>query len=196
MLIQNGAELEFTSTEGCSALLASCCFNQPGTAQLLIKMGAKLNSVDFKGRSALMLACCYNEPKAAELLIKKGAEINLVDKIGWSALMYACRFDQPETTALLIQEGAKLDLVDVNGMSALMLACFDPYNNRTESAMLKSLQYCYVGGANIQLSTSRNYYFAGINNVNKGSVVLDIARLFGPYSVVDFLEVISGPAGS
>ena len=95
LLINNGANVNETKTDGTTALMSSIIQNS-------------INHGDGKG---------------AELLIKNGADVNIKDIYGRTALMYAAQNDeQGNILTLIIVSGGSLNDKDMDGNTALLYA--------------------------------------------------------------------------
>ena len=134
LLLQNGADKDFQTTDGFSALVFACK-GSGLAAQVLLKAGANpdLRTIAHPvlgtegGMTALYLACCRT-PYAEELvklLLKYHADPNISSDDGRTPLMAACNFRQYRVIPLLLQAGANVNSqTDHNSgkATALMIA--------------------------------------------------------------------------
>lgn len=113
MLIENGAEINYASPDGATALLLAVKNDNLEQVRLLLENKAEPNIVDkSNGYSALMLA--KNE-EVAYLLLKAGANPNFVAENGTTALSKAAKENNRNRLNLLQQFGAQINWSDVIG---------------------------------------------------------------------------------
>ena len=113
MLIENGAEINYTAPDGATALLLAVKSDNFELVRLLLDNKAEPNITDkTSGYSALMLA--KNE-EIAYLLLKFGANPNFVAKDGTTALSKAAKENNRNRLNLLQQFGAQINWSDVIG---------------------------------------------------------------------------------
>ena len=117
LLLQNGADKDFQSTDGFSALMHACRRGSVITAWVLIKAGANPNLKTIAhpvlgtegGMTALYLVCCLYAEDTVKLLLEYHADPNISSDDGRTPLMTACFFRQYKVVNLLLQKGAKVN---------------------------------------------------------------------------------------
>lgn len=132
LLLQNGADKDFQSINGYSALMFACKAGSVITAQVLLKAGANpdLRTIAHPvsgtegGMTALNVVCylpIYAED-IVKLLLKYNADPNISSDDGRTPLMVACFLRQHNVVHLLLQAGAKVNLQTDHNATALLLA--------------------------------------------------------------------------
>jgi ankyrin repeat protein len=111
-LIENGADVNATDTDGRTVLMHAIITNQTDIAMLLIAKGADVNARGPSEVTPLMLAAENGETDVVTLLIDDGADVNAVNSYGLTVLMYAKeppipKASNPEIVNLLVKAGAK-----------------------------------------------------------------------------------------
>jgi len=92
-LIDNGADIDYLSSDGVSILDEAVIF---GDIEILTYLTEEKN-LDItctkrkSGFTPFMQCCCYNKLEVAEFIVKKGIDIHAKDKMGMSALDYTKR---------------------------------------------------------------------------------------------------------
>ena len=81
-LIEAGAALDETNSDGNTALLRAACENRAELASVLIKVGAKLDVQNVDGYSALVLAKRRGNKAIVDSLQAAGADPSLVTRLG------------------------------------------------------------------------------------------------------------------
>ena len=144
LLLQNGADKDFQSTDGYSALMFACKAGNVLTARVLIKAGANPNLKTIAhavlgtegGVTALYLVCCLYAEDTVKLLLEYHADPNISSDDGRTPLMAACFFRQYKVVNLLLQAGANVNSQTDHNQgkpTALMIAV---YANDTTSVSL------------------------------------------------------------
>lgn len=117
-LLDKGADLNFVTDEGETALYVALNKKHNGIATILLNKGANKNV-------ALMPASWRGDVASSVFLLQHGANINYMGGIGgvkWTPLMHAAYHGHKELTISLLKNGANLDTL-TNGMeTALSLA--------------------------------------------------------------------------
>lgn len=132
MLLAKGANLEFKTKKGATALMESMgiksqsgCSNADRIIQTLLEAGANVNAKDKDGQTALMR--CPGK-LAIKALLDKGAEINAKDNNGLTALMVAVQCNSYfEDVPTLLSHGADVNIKNTEGKTALILAAMGTY---------------------------------------------------------------------
>jgi ankyrin repeat protein len=124
--IEAGADVNFASPGGLTALLSAAAFNQNvEAASALIEAGANIEAVESRfGLNALMLAASHNPlPEMIDFLISKGISIDYQNFQGGSALIQAASSNpNPAVTEALVKAGADVNGTDSLGATPLMHA--------------------------------------------------------------------------
>ena len=96
LLINHGANIESTDSDGYTALMIANLRAQYEILTLLINKGAAMNTQNNDGSTALMNAISEHFFENVELLLKNGADLlDLKDNQGYTALMHALTYDEP-----------------------------------------------------------------------------------------------------
>lgn len=107
LLLDRGIDVNATSSDGQTALMAASRGCKPETAALLIERGANVNAATKNLATALIYACDHWDISVAKLLLAKGADPNVKATYGDSPLIHAVRRNNGELTLLLKAHGAK-----------------------------------------------------------------------------------------
>jgi len=86
ILIDAGAELNYTNLDGSTALQTATAFGKTDVAKILINAGADLNSINKDGSTALISAAFFCRVKIVKALLEKGADKTIKNKRGKTAL--------------------------------------------------------------------------------------------------------------
>ena len=129
VLLNLGADVNLTATEGSNALMFAASVGEPCKAVIrkLLDSGININARDKAGKTALFKRTeeCFGRtpPDLMRLLIDLGADVNITTNSGETPLMQACRHNTIEAATLLCDNGANLDAVELGlGTTALMYA--------------------------------------------------------------------------
>ncbi|MCB1173836.1 MAG: ankyrin repeat domain-containing protein [Leptospiraceae bacterium] len=119
--LAKGANINYQTDRGHTALMFSVKADCEDCVELLIKKGANLNLVaKANNQTALMLAIQEDKFSIAEMLVQAGAEINIIPKGGYPALVYAIKAGNEDLIDALLQHGADLSQpVSKNGYTYL-----------------------------------------------------------------------------
>ncbi len=157
LLIDSGADVNFKSRTGKTALFAASI----NTAPLLIKKGINIDAKDFAGNTALMeneyldvqkllinnkanINAKNNEGQTALMLAKfgrkkffldQGADFTLKDIYGHTVLHYAVKEGEGEIIKLLLSKGANINSQTDDGYTPLMIAIL------VNTLKMKSIDY-------------------------------------------------------
>ena len=116
-MLDKGADVNATDSEGKTALMTACLGSNPvDLVRLLIGRGANVNAVGYYGKTVLMYCSCGNtwgkypsNQEVERILINAGANVNARDNTGQTALNYVegseCNY--PEMAQILREAGAK-----------------------------------------------------------------------------------------
>ena len=100
-LLKQGAELEWRSPNGRTALARACYNKSYEAAEALCAHGAELDTRSDSQNTPLMNAAYMGRTKICEMLLALGADPSLKDDEGKTALDNAREENQPECAALL-----------------------------------------------------------------------------------------------
>lgn len=121
-LLNKGVDVNFSSSDGKTLLMAAAFRDQIGVMQLLIKHGADTNAKDKTGNTPLHYLCSKKfyikyeyEVEAVELLIRNGATINIVNHEGDSPFLKAIKNGTLNVAITLYKNGATIP----NGIAIL-----------------------------------------------------------------------------
>ncbi len=101
-----GADLEYTTADGRTALAVAVVKGHLSASKALIKAGADVNT-EFAGRSLLMHVVATNSLLMTQLLIDAGANVNYRNAAGESALDVANTGNLQDVRLLLLHSGAQ-----------------------------------------------------------------------------------------
>ena len=171
MLIQNGADIQASSSDGLTVLHFASQFSNQEIVEFLLKLNEIfVNATDNLNRTPLMYACLYSgRLDNVKMLMQNGADIQARDCDGSTVLHYASRNSNQEVVEFLL----KLNEISVNAtdnynQTPVMCACFD-------GGSLDNIKMLIQNGADIQASSSN------------GSTVLHFATCYSNHEVVEFL---------
>ncbi|XP_014289691.1 ankyrin repeat domain-containing protein 29-like [Halyomorpha halys] len=122
-LLDLGADVNFTTDNGDTALHIASAKESLEVVKVLVKRGAGINIQDYDGVTALMFAANNtNSNILVTYLLHSGADLSLKSKRGWNSLHYAAEGGCSECVVTLLDNGAKLDHKDIDGFTSLHLA--------------------------------------------------------------------------
>lgn len=121
--LQSGIDVNFTDSDGRTALMYSSFNGHTELIKALLEKGAKVDTRDPNGRTALILAASGPFPAALKLLLDAGSDPNLFDKDEhFTALMYAAAEGHLENVKMLLSYKADPLMKDVDGDYAMVFA--------------------------------------------------------------------------
>ena len=148
-LVEKGADVNTTSGNGHTPLIAAMYCKQHKSVRALIKAGADVNQrcdVGPRSNTPLSTAAGINDSKCLDLLLKSGADVNvpdiyqrtaLMDLMNYNeryecmdllinagadvneALIYAAELGKLENVVKLLEAGADIDHLDTHGLTPL-----------------------------------------------------------------------------
>ena len=171
MLIQNGADIQASSSNGSTVLHFASAFSNQEVVEFLLKLNEiSVNATDNSNQTPLMHAC-YDGGRLdnIKMLVRNGADTQATSSDGSTVLHFASRRSNQEVVEFLL----KLNEISVNetdnsNQTPLMHACF--YGGR-----LDIIKMLVRNGADTQASSS------------DGSTVLHFASCYSNQEVVEFL---------
>ena len=129
MLLARGANVDYRSKNGWSALMSAACYGCLDTVEVLINNGANVDFADKNcgGQTTLMWAARSGRSakQKVELLTEAGADIWKKTDSGSDLLMSAAGAGNVEVVELLLEKGMKPNATNENGYTALMAAAND-----------------------------------------------------------------------
>nr|KAI8729158.1 ankyrin-3-like [Biomphalaria glabrata] len=172
LLIDNGALVNQTCTDGYLPLSLAASAKRDSVVSHLIKKGADVNRVDTRyGMTPLMHAAIAGNVHIVKLLLKYGAKLDIADNWDYSPLMLAAQFKNHLVVSCLIQGGADVNKVsEFDGKSPLILA--------TESNCCDTMQVLLQHGAHVNYSKPFH---------KRGTTALMIAAKMGSREAVNIL---------
>lgn len=114
-LLDQGADMGYTSVRGETPLHAAVDAEQPEAALFLLDRGYIIDIKNAKAYSALHLAVEQNKPAMVELLLDHGANIELTEKRRWTPLHIAVDAHHNGMVDLLLKRGAQVNPRDKKG---------------------------------------------------------------------------------
>ncbi|KAM3085736.1 hypothetical protein ACMFMG_002801 [Clarireedia jacksonii] len=142
-LVDSGAKVDLSDSEGCTALILSCSSlrsevadkNDEKTVELLAKKTEDINHVDNEGYTALNWAIRVSEPKLIKILLEYKADPNINTIDGKRTILGKASYEgEVEIVKLLLKHGASINDFDGDHWTALHHAC-----NGTEQDVVKIL---------------------------------------------------------
>lgn len=126
MLLARGADVDWRSANGWSALMSAACYGCLDTVEALINNGANVDFADKNcgGQTTLMWAARSGRSakQKVKLLIEAGADIWKKTEGGSDLLMSAAGAGNVEIVELLLEKGMQPNTTNKNGYTALMAA--------------------------------------------------------------------------
>lgn len=123
--IHKGADVNFTTYEGISALHYSVPNASYELIELLVENGANVNKQDHRGMSPLSLAASLGQDSVMFVLIMSGADIMIQNTEGQRPLHLAVLSGNPVAADILLFYGADPDVRDTDSLSALHYAAYN-----------------------------------------------------------------------
>lgn len=136
-LVKRGAKVNFSTTEGATALIFAVANNHLSTTKTLLSLDADVNVVTYKNETPLLIAVFNNNLEISEALIRNGAEIDYSDKFGATPLHYAALHGMTEIVDLLVYYQANVDSRTNDNTTPLMAAIMEG-NNAVAELLVKS----------------------------------------------------------
>ncbi|KAL2756479.1 hypothetical protein ACRALDRAFT_2042593 [Sodiomyces alcalophilus JCM 7366] len=109
MLIEAGADVDVTATNGTTPLLAATAIGDAHVTELLLAQGARVDVANSQGYYPIHMAAHKNKVEILQLLIGAGSPIDSVTQRNETPLSIAVEFGYPRVVQHLIQAGANLD---------------------------------------------------------------------------------------
>ncbi|MBN1524903.1 MAG: ankyrin repeat domain-containing protein [Spirochaetales bacterium] len=123
LVLEHGADVNCTDSDGLSPLLLSIRENLPEIAFQLLKKNADTRIVDKSGKTLLMFAIQSGNSELAIHLLKKTSDVRAVDPFGNTPLLYAAFFtDNNALMDALMSSGSDIHHRNHFGATPLLLA--------------------------------------------------------------------------
>ena len=121
-LLELGVNINYSNSEGKTALMLACKAGHEEVVQTLVLGGANVQN-SKNGRTALIQASKNGHYQVVEILLKKGADPNIHDNDGWTALIVASDNDHQQVVELLLEKQVDPNVQNSkNGRTALIQA--------------------------------------------------------------------------
>lgn len=125
LLMQAGADIEYKSSNGTTALMRSAYRDDPEVARVLINHGANLEARRNDGATALWIAAEQGHRDVVRILINHGTNIESKGASPqYPPLVKAAQGGHADTVAILLDAGAGIESSNSNGVTALMEAAW------------------------------------------------------------------------
>ncbi|WP_458401739.1 ankyrin repeat domain-containing protein [Candidatus Avelusimicrobium sp.] len=121
MLLDFGADINWTDELGSSPLLNACFHQQKEIVAELLRRGADIKQIGFYGG----VLSCVKDTKLLKLLITAGADVNERSFADGeeTPLFFACLGGRLEIAEILLESGADIDAKNDMGRTALWEVC-------------------------------------------------------------------------
>lgn len=149
-LINQGANVNQTTSSGDTPLLLAARGKNIGVVELLLKRGADINWKDNDSRTALEFALQSNNNTIAQLLMEHGAAVSSQSELGLNEMHWAVKHNDLVMVGKILEKGGDVDPVSKGGRTPLMEAVIN--NNKDIAELL------IKHGANVNFSSERNWY--------------------------------------
>ena len=123
-LLNRGFDVNVTTRDGDTGLIAAAHQGQVEVLQLLLQRGAAINKKNMEGLTALIMAASEGRADAVRLLAERSGEVNVKTKNGLTPLMIAALNGQYEVVEILLQNGANPNAKTKDGGTALGAALY------------------------------------------------------------------------
>jgi len=148
-LLEKGADLEYTTSEGANALIFAVANNQSTTTDILLSAHSDVNIITKKHETPLLIALFNDNFEIAEKLIRNGANIDYRDNFGASPLHYTALYGMTAIADLLLYYEADIDIRSNDGTTPLMAAVWVG-NNAVAELLIRN-------GANMEAVDNRGF---------------------------------------
>lgn len=155
LLMECGADVNASTKDGFTPLMACAKFDSPLIAAQLIERGAKVNAAKTgsdEGHSALFFAAWQGNLSVARLLLSKGAHVNAATPEGLTPLIMASHYGKSDIAELLISRGADVNAAKNGtdeGWTALTFAAWKGFYDIADQLLRN--------GANINQPNAKNW---------------------------------------
>jgi ankyrin repeat protein len=174
MLLEAGASVHRTDTEGQSALHNAASAGHAQILESLIKSGSKVDLQDNSQRTPLMLSRNADDTACMRILLDSGADIEMGDDEGTNALAYAAVRNRDKHAQVLLERGAHIEATDNDGWTALMYAAAWDHLETTKLLIEKGADVNHQSGE--ELSTPLTLA-AQYGSVRAAEVLIDSGAL-------------------
>ena len=181
MLLERGASIEATTTNGTTVLHGAAAEGRATTAELLLALGCKVDAADSTQSTALLLAAGNGHAATAAVLLRAGADVEATDICRRTPLNRAAINGSTETVAALLAAGADLESRDADSWTPLLCSAVNG-NEIIVKLLLDS-------GAKIEAADAKGltalHHAAG----TKGDHASIVAMLLEHGAAVDVLDI-------
>ncbi|XP_041354811.1 death-associated protein kinase 1-like [Gigantopelta aegis] len=130
-LLENGADINATTSEGSSALHVAVLLQHPHCLEFLLSCKSiKKDVQDSRGNTPLMVAAERGFARFVQLLLTRGCNPNIANAVGRTAIHFSLmpyqgiigNRDGCTCLRILVEHGANINAVDQNGMTPVHCA--------------------------------------------------------------------------
>lgn len=119
-LLRNGADINFHTREGNTALMTAAKIGDKPTIEAILNGSPDVNFRNQTGTTALMIAAKYGHMHVVEMLLENGADPSITNNSGVLASRFAQVYDHPDVFRQLIEaERVGVKKVDKTKLSSL-----------------------------------------------------------------------------
>ncbi|MBR2865189.1 MAG: ankyrin repeat domain-containing protein [Elusimicrobiaceae bacterium] len=152
MLLDFGADINWTDELGSSPLLNACFHQQKEIVAELLRRGADIKQISFYGG----VLSCVKDTKLLKLLITAGADVNERSFADGeeTPLFFACLGGRLDIVEILLESGADIDAKNDMGRTALWEVCLANDENTAEKIRAlypKVVEFLADHGADVSL---------------------------------------------
>ena len=148
-LLDKGANVDFATYEGVTALMYAAQRGHEKVVQILLEKGADPDKKPNDGNTALHGAAMFNNLDVVEILLKNNANIDVRNKKGITPLIIATGYNYFILTDMLLFYGADPDIKDEKGNDALLTA--------TYKENFEIIDLLLENGANVNTSDEKGF---------------------------------------
>jgi len=150
-LVDHGADINFISKYGLTALSISCKNGFENIVKLLLDQHCIVNIHGKYGETELIMASKNDYFTIVKYLVEANVDLNATDNSGYTALLRACENDNYDIVNYLIEKGANIHICNDYGYQALLYLC----RNSKNKMMIK---YCIQNGVDINHQSKKDRY--------------------------------------
>jgi ankyrin repeat protein len=131
LLVENGANIEFSGIRDLTNLVAAILENRPDIVKYLVGRGAKINTGFGEGDIPLIVAINRNFLDVVKVLVENGADINKANYYGNTPLKYAVSYirntpnKRTDVLKYLLEQGVYVNAKNNMGATVLKTSSFD-----------------------------------------------------------------------
>jgi ankyrin repeat protein len=121
-LLEHGANLELTDSNGFTAIHLATISNRPKSLSVLLRHGANVHMATNSGFTPLMFSASDNSSECTAILLQHDAAVDAVDAEGYTALWIASLYGRLPIVELLVEGGSDIEIANNNGKKARDIA--------------------------------------------------------------------------